>query len=342
MAYQLSIQPSGHQCEIKAYETVLEAAIAAGFSMPYGCKNGACGSCKGQVLSGSVDYGDYTQGALTSADIAAGRALFCCARPLSDIAVECRASQAGLPQAKILPARLEKKTLLAHDVMAVFLKLASTEHLQFKAGQYIEFLLKDGQRRAFSIANAPHIDNMLELHIRHVPGGIFSDQVFNTLAEKAIMRIEAPLGQFYLREETTKPIIMVAGGTGFAPIKGIIEYMLHNNIQRDVHLYWGARTLADLYMPALPAAWAAENPHIRFIPVLSNPAENDDWQGRTGFVHHAVLADFAQTGLVEYEVYSCGSPAMIEAAQTDFMQAGLPIDAFFADAFTFAKPVVSV
>lgn len=342
MAYQLSIQPSGLQCEIKAYETVLEAAIAAGFSMPYGCKNGACASCKGQILSGTVDYGDYTQGALTAADIAAGRALFCCARPLSNITVECRVSQAGLPQPKILPARLEKKTLLAHDVMAVFLKLASTEHLQFKAGQYIEFLLKDGQRRAFSIANAPHIDNMLELHIRHVPGGFFSDQVFNTLAEKAIMRIEAPLGQFYLREETTKPIIMVAGGTGFAPIKGIIEYMLHNDIQREVHLYWGARTLADLYMAELPTAWAAENLHIRFIPVLSQPAVNDDWQGRTGYVHQTVLDDFAETGLAEYEVYSCGAPAMVEAAQAAFIQAGLPIDAFFADAFTFAKPVVGV
>lgn len=342
MAYQLSILPSGHQCEIKAYETILEAAIAAGLNLPYGCKNGACGSCKGQIVSGTVDYGDYTQGALTDTDIAAGRALFCCARPLSDVGVECREPLAGLVQPRILPARLEKKTLLAPDVMAVFLKLASTEHLQFKAGQYIEFLLKDGQRRAFSIANAPHIDNMLELHIRHVAGGFFSDQVFNTLAEKAIMRIEAPLGQFYLREETTKPIIMVAGGTGFAPIKGIIEYMLHNNIKRDVHLYWGARTLADLYLAQLPTAWAAENPHIQFIPVLSQPIDSDHWQGRTGYVHHAVLTDFAQTGLADYVVYSCGAPAMVETAQAAFIKVGLPIDAFFADAFTFAKPVVSI
>jgi len=227
--------------------------------------------------------------------------------------------------------------------MALFLKLASSEHLQFKAGQYLEFLLKDGKRRAFSLANAPHIDQLLELHLRLVPGGQFTEFVFNEMQEKAIMRIEAPLGQFYLCEETDKPMIMVAGGTGFAPIKGIIEYMLHENITRDVTLYWGARTKADMYMAELAESWASQHAHIRFMPVLSNPLETDAWTGRTGLVHQAVLDDMLATNshFADVEVYCCGAPAMVETAQASFVAAGLPVDAFFADAFSFAKPTAS-
>jgi len=341
MAYQITLQPSGNQYTGKAYETVLESAIAAGLNIPYGCKNGACGSCKGKVISGEVDYGDYAQSALTEADKLAGNALFCCARPLSDLVIECRELGVNMTMPRIIPARVERKEQLSHDVMALFLKLPSSEHLQFKAGQYIEFLLKDGKRRAFSLANPPHIDNILELHLRLIPGGQFTEYVFNEMPDKAIMRIEAPMGSFYLREESEKPLIMIAGGTGFAPIKGIIEYMLHHNIQRKIYLYWGARALADLYMPALPKEWAATFEHIEFIPVLSDATPEDHWTGRTGFVHQAVLDDFAKNvmgNLSEYEVYCCGAPAMVEVAHQSFVAAGLPNDAFYSDAFTYAKP----
>lgn len=338
MTHQITIESTGHQYTAKAYETVLESAINAGFNIPYGCRNGACGSCKGTVLSGQVDYGDYVASALTEAEKTAGKALFCCAKPLSDLTIECREIKAGVIPPRIMPARVERKEQLSHDVMALFLKLPSSEHLKFMAGQYIEFLLKDGKRRAFSLANAPHVDNILELHLRLIPGGQFTNYVFNEMPDKAILRIEAPFGSFFLREETNKPIIMVAGGTGFAPIKGIIEYMLHNNIQRDVTLYWGAHSLQDLYMPALPKAWAATYPNIQFIPVLSDATTEDQWQGRTGFVHQAVLDDFAKTGLADYEVYCCGAPAMVEIAHASFVQAGLADDAFFSDAFNYAKP----
>jgi CDP-4-dehydro-6-deoxyglucose reductase len=344
MTYQITIQPSGHSYTAKAYETVLESAIGAGFNIPYGCRNGACGSCKGSILSGEVDYGDYAASALTEAEKAAGKALFCCSRPLTDLTIECREIKAGMIPPRIMPARVERKEQLSHDVMALFLKLPSSEHLKFMAGQYIEFLLKDGKRRAFSLANAPHVDNMLELHLRLIPGGQFTQYVFNEMPDKAILRIEAPFGSFFLRGESDKPIIMVAGGTGFAPIKGIIEHMLYNNIQRNVTLYWGARTLEDLYMPALPQAWAIEHPHIKFIPVLSDATAEDNWQGRTGFVHQAVLDDFANadnTGLSDYEVYCCGAPAMVEVAHASFLKAGLAEDAFFSDAFSYAKPVAS-
>lgn len=336
---RITVQSTHHQFEARPSQTILEASIAAGVNLPYGCRSGSCGNCKGDIISGEIDYGEYAASALTNAEKAAGKALFCCAHPLTDVVIECREIASDVIPPRILPTRVERKVQLSHDVMALFLKLPSSEHLQFKAGQYIEFLLKDGKRRAFSIANAPHVDNLLELHLRLIPGGQFTEYVFNEMPEKAILRIEAPFGSFFLREESTKPIIMVAGGTGFAPIKGIIEHMLHHNIQREVILYWGALTKQDLYMPALPEAWAAEYPNIRFIPVLSDAKPEDQWQGRTGYVHQAVLDDFAATGLADFEVYCCGAPAMVAVAHASFIEAGLAEDAFLSDAFTYAKPL---
>lgn len=339
MTYQITIPSSGHHYSAKASDSLLESAIAAGVNLPYGCRNGSCGSCKGDILSGSVDYGDYAASALSEAEKAAGKALFCCARPLSDLSIACREISVDVIPPRILPARVERKEQLAPDVMALFLKLPSGEQLKFMAGQYLEILLKDGKRRAFSLANAPHANTLLELHLRLIPGGQFTEYVFNEMPDKAILRLEAPFGSFFLREDTSKPIIMVAGGTGFAPIKGMIEHMLHNNIKRPVSLYWGAHARQDLYMTALAEAWAAEHPHIQYIPVLSDPLETDQWQGRTGFVHQAVLDDFAQTGLAEHEVYCCGAPAMVAVAHADFVAAGLSDEAFFSDAFNYAKPL---
>jgi CDP-4-dehydro-6-deoxyglucose reductase len=265
-----------------------------------------------------------------------GKALFCCARPLSDLTIECREIIIGTIPPRILPARVEGKKQLSHDVMALYLKLPSSEHLQFFAGQYIEFLLRDGKRRAFSLANAPHVDNLLEFHLRLIPGGVFTEYVFNEMPDKAIMRFEGPFGSFYYRDNSQKPMIMVAGGTGFAPIKGIVEHMLHHDIKRDIVIYWGARSLEDLYMPELPQAWAEQYDYIQFIPVLSDAKPEDQWQGRTGLVHQAVLDDISD--LSAYEVYCCGAPAMVEVAHASFQQAGLPQDAFYSDAFNYAKP----
>lgn len=340
MTYQITIQSSGHSYTAKAYETVLESAVDAGFNLPYGCRNGTCGSCKGTVLSGEVDYGDHASSALSEAEKAAGKALFCCARPLTDLTIECREVSIGAAPPRILPARVERKQQLSHDVMALFLKLPGSERLQFFAGQYIEFLLKDGKRRAFSLANAPHEDNLLELHLRLIPGGQFTQYVFNEMPDKAVLRIEGPFGSFYYREGSEKPMIMVAGGTGFAPIKGIVEHMMHHHIKRHVTLYWGARTKEDLYMPELPAAWVEAYPNIEFIPVLSDTTAEDHWQGRTGLVHQAVLDDVDD--LSGFDVYCCGAPAMVEIAHTSFLKAHLPEDAFYSDAFNYAKPVASV
>jgi len=334
MSFQVTIQPSGHQFSIQSDETVLSAALDAGFNLPYGCRNGACGACKGKVLEGMVNHGHYQAHALSEQEKEDGKALFCCATPQSDLVIECReVTAAGAVRARIMPCRVQKLEHVAHDVIVMWLKLPANERMQFLAGQYIEFLLKDGKRRAFSLANAPHDDELLELHLRLIPGGQFTEYVFNEMQEKTILRLEGPLGSFYLREESGKPVVFIAGGTGFAPIKGIIEHALHLNLQRKMLLYRGSLALRDLYLPDLAPRWQAEH-GVSYVPVLSDPRPEDDWSGRTGLVHQAVLQDIPD--LSGYQVYCCGAPAMVEAAHKDFTAAGLPEDEFFSDAFTFA------
>lgn len=341
MSYQVSIKPSGHTFAVADGETVLGAAIEAGISLPYGCRNGACGACKGKVIQGQVEHGEYQQAALTETEKALGQALFCCATPQSDLVIECRevSMESGI-RPRIMPARVEKLHKLSHDVMAMHLKLPSNERMQFMAGQYVEFLLKDGKRRAFSLANAPHDDDLLEMHLRLIPGGQFTHYVFSEMQEKAILRLEGPLGSFYLREDSHKPIVFIAGGTGFAPIKGIIEHMLHHRMQRKIVLYWGARTKQDLYLHQLPQQWQQDYPQFSYIPVLSEPLAEDDWQGRQGLVHEAVLEDYPE--LDAYQVYCCGAPQMVEIAHQEFQKRGLPAEEFFSDAFTFANPPVKI
>jgi len=333
MTFQTTLLPSGHQFEIEADETILEAGLKHGYPIPYSCRDGACGVCKGKVVEGEVDYGKHLDSALSEVEKAAGMALFCCARPLSDLVLECREVSAvkDIP-VKTMPCRVQKMEKLADDVMLLQLMLPSSERLQFLAGQYIDILLKDQQPRSFSLANAPHQDDVLELHVRLIPDGQFTRHVFNEMKERDILRFRGPLGTFFLREDTDKPIIFIAGGTGFAPVKAIIEHALHTGIERPMQLYWGARKLADLYQLELARQW--EERGIRFTPVLSEPQPEDHWHGRTGLVHQAVLDDHAD--LSGYEVYACGTPAMVEAAHRDFTgQRSLPEDAFFSDAFTF-------
>ncbi len=336
MTFQVTIKPSNHQYQSQEQETILESALREGFSLPYGCRNGACGNCKGKILEGRVDYGQYQDHALSENEKLAGMALFCTARPLTDVVIECREVGAArdIP-IKTMPCRVQKMEKLSHDVMLLKLKLPANERLQFLAGQYIDILLKDGKRRSFSLANAPHDDDFLQLHVRHIPGGVFTGNVFNAMQEKAILRFEGPHGSFFLREESDKPIIFVAGGTGFAPVKGLVEHALQAHCKREMLLYWGVRSLRDLYMADLPRQWQQAHANFRFIPVLSQPLPEDDWQGRTGLVHQAVLDDCAD--LSAYQVYACGAPQMVDAARQTFFARSLPQEEFFADAFTFSS-----
>lgn len=338
MTHRVTVQPSGHVFQVPEGETVLAAALNQGFHLPYGCRNGACGSCKGKLLAGQIDQGKYQHSALSDDERAAGYALFCVAKPLTDLVIEVRSIGAvkDIPVKK-LPCRVQTLQRVADDVIVAHLKLPANERLQFLAGQYIDILMKGGVRRSYSMANPPHDDTHLQLHVRRTPGGAFSRYVFEEMKERAIIRFEGPLGGFYLREDSDKPMILVAGGTGFAPIKAVIEHAFHKGVDRQMVLYWGARSLADLYLPELPVKWQQEHGNFTFIPVLSDPLPADDWTGRTGLVHQAVLDDFPS--LAGYQVYACGAPAMTDIARKTFVEErGLPDDEFYCDAFTSAPP----
>jgi CDP-4-dehydro-6-deoxyglucose reductase, E3 len=338
--YQITLQPSGNTFAALADETILSAALRQGIGLPYGCRNGACGSCKGKLVSGEFDYGQYQERTLTAEEKAAGKALFCVGKACSNLTLEVKEiGGTGDIQIRTLPCRVEKVEKPAPDVAILSLKLPATERLQFLAGQYIDVLMKDGKRRSYSMATAPHDDAYLQLHVRGVPGGHFSNYVFNEMRDRAILRFEGPHGSFFLREDSDKPIIFMAGGTGFAPIKAIIEHAFFSHIDREMVLYWGCRSLQDLYLGQLAAQWANEHPNFSFIPVLSDPKPEDNWQGRTGLVHEAILADFDD--LAGYQVYSCGAPIMVESGQKAFAARGLPDDEFFADSFTYAAPATA-
>ncbi|MBI3376002.1 MAG: CDP-6-deoxy-delta-3,4-glucoseen reductase [Betaproteobacteria bacterium] len=330
----VTLQPSGHIFQVEEGEAVLTAALRQGFILPYGCKNGACGTCKAQIISGSVDYGVYQEKALPPEERTAGKALICQAIPRGDLVIEARTvgTAKDIP-IKTLPCRVQKIERVTEDVAILFLKLPANERLQFLAGQYIEFLLKDKTRRSFSMANAPHDDELVQLHVRHVPGGNFTDHVFTKMKERDILRFEGPHGTFFLREDSQKPIVFVASGTGFAPIKSIIEYALNKNLERPMTLYWGGRRPGDLYLNDLPVKWASEHAGFKYIPVVSEALPEDQWTGRSGFVHRAVMEDLPD--LSACQVYACGVPIMVDSARRDFFtQCKLPEDEFFADSFT--------
>jgi len=334
MTFQVTVQPSGRQFTCDDGETVLAAAIRAGVGLPYGCKNGACGSCKGKLLEGTLTHGAHQEKALPVTDEQKGFALFCCATPHSDIVIEAReVLGVGEFPIKKLPTRVAKLDKAADDVMIVSLQLPANERLQYRAGQYIEFILKDGKRRSYSMANAPHQDELVTLHIRHMPGGVFTDHVFNTMKERDILRFEGPLGTFFLREDSDKPMVLLASGTGFAPIKAIIEHAAHQKTTRPMRLYWGGRRPKDLYMNALCEEWARTLPGFQYVPVISDALPEDGWTGRTGFVHRAVMEDLPD--LSGHQVYACGAPVMVDAARCDYVaQCQLPEEEFYADSFT--------
>jgi len=333
-AFHVTIEPSGREFSVAAEETVLAAGIAQGVNLPYGCKDGACGSCKCKKISGMVHHGAYQSKALSDTEEAQGFVLTCCASPMSDVVLESRqVTQEGALPIKKMPTRIKLMEKKSPDVMRLLLQMPANDVFVYHAGQYIEFLLQGGVRRSYSMANAPHlIGQGLELHIRHMPGGTFTDHVFGAMKERDILRVEGPFGSFYLREDSAKPIVLLASGTGFAPIKAIIEQMQLKGSTRAATLYWGGRRPADLYMDDWVKAKLAEMPNLRYVPVVSNALIEDNWQGRTGFVHRAVLQDLPD--LSGHQVYACGAPVVVDSARTDYVIAGLPEDEFYADAFT--------
>lgn len=333
MAFTVTLQPSGLQFEAAPDHSILDAAEKAGVALPYGCRGGNCGACKGKLIEGRLERGTEAPFALTDEERASGCMLLCTAKPLSDAVIEiANTVRTGNIVVKILPARIAAIERAAPDVLTITFKLPATESFDFYAGQYIELLFADGERRAFSLASAPHEHGLVQLHIRLSAGSYSSRMFTEVLKEGDLLRLEGPLGAFHLNPDSTKPIIMLGGGTGFAPIKSILDDMAHKGIAREVHFYRGSRDRAGLYLPLLAEKWEETLPNFHYVPVLSDPTQDCAWTGRTGLVHEAVLQDFAD--LSGFEVYACGAVAMVEAAHRDFLAHGLPTDAFFADAFT--------
>ncbi len=341
MIFKVKVPASGHEFEADGEETILEAALRQGVGLPYGCRNGACGKCAGSVLSGQTHYDTDLIRALAKKEYQKGKTLFCQAHARSDLSIEVdEITRAKEVEIKTLPCRVEEKQRLSHDIMRLKLKLPETERLQFLAGQYVEFLLKEGKRRAFSIANAPHDDEFIELHIRHVPDGQFGDYVFDGLKEKALMRIEGPLGSYYLREDSQRPIILMGGGTGFAPLKGMIEHAIYTGLEMPIHLFCGVRSLRDLYMDDMVKGWLDKHNNLSYTPVLSSPMVEDNWQGETGFVHEAVISHYPD--LSTYDVYLSGPPPMVKAGMDLFYQYGLPETQIYSDSFEYSDDALKV
>ena len=338
MTYTITVQPSGRSFEAEPAETMLAAGIRQGIGLPYGCKDGACGSCKCKKIRGTVTHGPHQDQALSAQEEADGYVLTCCGTATSDVVLESRqVTHAGAFPIKKMPARVATLEKLSPDVVRLKLQLPANDIIQYHAGQYVEFILRDGARRSYSMANAPHtlIESgapMVDLHIRHMPGGKFTDHVFGAMKEKEILRIEGPYGSFHL-QESPKPIVLLASGTGFAPIKAIIEHMQFMGITREAVLYWGGRRPHDLYMNDWVQARCAEMPNLTYVPVVSDALPEDGWSGRTGFVHLAVLQDLPD--LSGHQVYACGAPIVVDSARKDYVEkAGLPSEEFYADAFT--------
>ena len=337
--FEVSIDASEKTFIVNEGETVLTAALRQGVMLPYSCKNGTCGSCKGTVLSGEVHYPYHPPLALERSEIAEGMALMCQAEPLENLVVKVQEIEAVRDiQIRMLPARVIEKTILSENVARLRLKLPKAQRLQFLAGQYLDVLLPGGKRRAFSIASCPSLEDVIELHIRHVEGGGFTGYVFDELKERDILRFEGPFGNFFVRNDDTKrPMIMLGGGTGFAPLKSMIENLLEQDDRREIHLYWGARIKEELYLDDLPSQWAREHDHIHYRRAISEPGSSSAGDEYTGFVHEAVIDDFPD--LAGFDVYMSGPPAMIDAAKHAFFEHGVEDQHLFYDSFEFGLDV---
>lgn len=337
--HTVTIAGSGRQFQVRPGEAVLTAALRQGVMLPYSCKNGTCGSCEARVVSGRVHYPFHPPMALNEREIESGQALLCQAEPLEDLTVEAREIAAIKDiQVRMFPVRVAQKELLTRNVMRLRLKLPAAQRLQFLAGQYVDALLAGGKRRAFSIASPPSREDEIELHIRHIDGGDFTGWVFNEMKQRAILRLEGPLGTFFVRHDRPeRPMIMMGGGTGFAPLKAMIEDLLEHNDQRPIHLYWGVSDASGLYLEELPRHWSDSNDHIQYRCAVSEQGGGPPGNCFQGLVHEAVLADHPD--LSGFDVYMSGPPAMIESARRAFETAGVPEDRLFYDSFEFGLDV---
>ena len=335
MSWKIQIKKSGHEFEVEEGESVLTAALRQNIGLPYGCRNGNCGSCRATLLEGEVDYGDHLPSVLSVDDMGESDVILCQAMPKTDLVIDADELQvvAGL-QPRIMPCRVTRIEKLADDVIALGLKLPQNQQLKYLAGQYVDILLSGGKRRSYSLAHAPGTSDELELHVGYVEGGLFTSHVFNEMKERDLLRFNGPLGSFFIRGEIEEPIILVAGGTGYAPIQAMIEQWIADNDSREVYFYMGARSRRDLYMHQKCLDWESQHERFHYIPVLSEPVAEDAWEGATGWIQDQVLKDF--DSLEGYQLYTAGPPVMVHALKKELVKAGLRTHRMFYDSFEHA------
>jgi CDP-4-dehydro-6-deoxyglucose reductase len=309
-------------------QSLLDAALAASLNLPHSCKGGNCGSCRARLLEGEIHYPHGVPLGLSETEAAEGYVLLCRAYPRSDVTLEM--TPLTTPEQaliKRLPARIERTVPLSHDVMGLYLRLPAAEVFHFEAGQYLDVMLSGGRRRSFSIASPPHDSRLLELHVRRVDGGEFSAPLFDGHRQGTLLSIEGPLGQFVYRDQPGRPMLLVGGGTGIAPLLSILRHAAEQGIDRERRLYWGVRSERDLYAHA-----ELERVAPCYVPVLSDASPA--WAGRRGFVHEAVLEDV--DNFAETDVYAAGPPAMITALRREFVRRGAIPSRLYFDSFDYA------
>ena len=340
----VTLLPSQQILNVEDDESILDAALRVGLNLPHSCKAGHCSSCRAHILKGAIRYPKGRPLGLMAEEERDGLVLLCQARAADhELTIEVREIRPPSLDLTIrsLPCRVERLVPLAPDVMAVFLRLPAAESFAFLAGQYLDVMLPHNRRRSFSIANPPHASDLIELHIRRVASGEFTEQVFSGgMQAKTLLRIEGPLGQFWFREESPRPAVMIGGGTGYAPLRAMLRHLLERGDRRPLHVYWGAQAKVDLYEDARLAEWCARHPNLKYTPVLSKPLPSDAWSGRTGWVHLVALEDYRDR-LADIDVYASGPPAMVEAVKKEFIALGLPASQLFFDSFDYAPDSVA-
>lgn len=328
MSFAVKIKPSNYVVYVEEGESVLDAAIRQGFDFPYSCRSATCATCLGKVLKGSISYGDIEPYALNDAEQEQGFALFCSAKPTSDLIIEMQDVYGPeYKPAKTVEYDVVKNIPVTADIYHIVLKPATDKKIQYTPGQYLHVLCDDGIQIPFTIANAPTESGKLELYIRHVADNHYTSKLLEHIKNKDQISVKAPYGKVVYHAVPALPIIFVAGGTGVVLPKAILEGMVQRNLQRKSVLYWGVSKATDFYLNDFFHTFAQEHKWFTYVPVLSGT--DAAWQGRTGLVHEAVLADHPD--LSQRQIYASGPNDMVFAASTAFQTHGLKPHWFYSD-----------
>lgn len=331
MAYRVQLAETGQSFEIEADETVLAAALRADVALAHDCQLGGCGTCRVRLIDGTVHYAEPPL-ALTPEEESEGYALACQAVPTSDLVISPARAEVDMPPAARHAAVVRAMRPLSPLVTHLALEIPALDTLDYRPGQHLNVLMPDGSTRSFSMASKPQ-GNHVDFHIRRIESGRFTDLGLSQLKTGDTLDVEMPLGSFHYRAQDYRPLLMVATGTGLAPFKAMLEAQMDDPDCPPVSLYWGARTIGDIYLHDQIRTWGERLYEFNYVPVLSRA--DADWDGRRGYVQDAVTADLDD--LSEHAIYLCGSPEMIFSAKQAFIARGASLEHIYTEGFTMQQ-----